>query len=74
MPNVPGHMLSPSKRAALDAARIKARQAKLAQGPGPGSYDVRPPQSSTTDLAGSTAFRSKSAAWRRGGHVAATVG
>ena len=49
-----------SQRAASDAARLRARQAKYGRNPGPGAYD---PKASTTDidnLAGSAAFKSKS--------------
>ncbi|KAL1503901.1 hypothetical protein AB1Y20_012363 [Prymnesium parvum] len=51
----------PAKRAALDEARRKARLERRNNNPGPGAYDVKRPLSSTGDLAGSTAFKSKSA-------------
>jgi hypothetical protein len=53
---------SPAKRAQLDAARLAARAARRAGGsPGPGAYDVRRPTDTSAELAGSTAFKSKSA-------------
>jgi len=51
---------SPAKRAKIDEARRKARAERLENIPGPGSYDVKKPLDSKTELCGSTAFKSKS--------------
>jgi hypothetical protein len=52
--------MTPSQRARMDAAKIKAREEKrLAQGGiGPGSYEPRRPGSTSYNLCGSTAFKS----------------
>ena len=52
--------LSPSQRAAFHKARSLARQARRAGTPGPGSYDVKKPERSADNLAGTTAFKSGS--------------
>ena len=51
--------LSPSERAAEDAARIKARIAKLVFIPGPGAYDPKFQDSSSITFAGSMSFKSQ---------------
>jgi len=52
--------LSPSKRAEKDEMRIKARVAKRWGSPGPGQYNPQKLGSGILQLAGSSAFRSKS--------------
>ena len=51
---------SPSHRASADEARMRARQAKRSLNPGPGTYDPRQLGSTAEQMAGSTAFKSKS--------------
>ena len=51
---------SPSQRAREDQARMRARQGKYGLNPGPGTYDPRRPSSTKEDIAGSSAFKSKS--------------
>lgn len=50
----------PSARAAEDAARLRAKASRSSLNPGPGSYDPRLQKATSEDLAGSTAFKSKS--------------
>jgi len=51
---------SPSQRASLDEARLKARVAKGGLTPAPGAYDPKRLATDSEQLAGTTAFKSKS--------------
>ena len=51
---------APSQRAMDDAARLRARAARLSLNPGPGTYDPKRIGATSDDLAGSSAFKSKS--------------
>ena len=56
----PSHM-SPSQRAKMDAAKLKAREERrlaMAGGVGPGSYHPQKPGGTGLNLSGSSAFRS----------------
>merc|ERR1719174_2310544 len=43
----------------MDEARVKAKLERASRVPGPGAYDVKRPASTGRDLAGSSAFKSK---------------
>jgi hypothetical protein len=51
---------SPSQRMSEDEARLRARKAKVGLNPGPGAYDPRRMNKTAEELAGSTAFKSRS--------------
>ena len=51
---------SPTQRASMDEARLKARTSKYGLTPAPGAYDPKRTPSTAEDLAGTTAFKSKS--------------
>ena len=53
-------MSSPSHRAATDEARAKARAGKASLTPGPGAYDPKRQSATSSEVAGSAAFKSKS--------------
>eukprot|EP00322_Chrysochromulina_rotalis_P011717 CAMPEP_0115844762 /NCGR_PEP_ID=MMETSP0287-20121206/8994_1 /TAXON_ID=412157 /ORGANISM="Chrysochromulina rotalis, Strain UIO044" /LENGTH=241 /DNA_ID=CAMNT_0003298495 /DNA_START=9 /DNA_END=734 /DNA_ORIENTATION=+ len=55
-----GAYASPSQRASVDDARMKARMQRTGLTPAPGAYDPKRQGSTSEDLAGSTAFKSKS--------------
>lgn len=55
-----GGIQSPSQRMHIDEARLKARAAQHGLVPGPGSYDPKRMQVTADELAGTTAFKSKS--------------
>ena len=50
----------PSQRAKADTERVAARQAQMARNPGPGAYQPKRAPRTAEELAGSTAFKSKS--------------
>ena len=55
-----GYYRAPSQRANDDANRLKVKASRFGLNPGPGTYDPRRPGRTLDDLAGSTAFKSKS--------------
>jgi len=55
-----GAIGSPSQRASVDEARMRAKASRYGLNPGPGTYDPKRLGTSSDDLAGSTAFKSKS--------------
>ena len=55
-----GGIQSPSQRMHIDEARLKARAAQHGLVPGSGSYDPKRMQVTADELAGTTAFKSKS--------------
>ena len=55
-----GGYANPSHRARDDESRMRARQARYGLNPGPGTYDPKRQNSTSVEVAGSSAFKSKS--------------